>query len=156
MIGLNFKISPDPIVIAKKLKLVAEEVTNLKPVWTASRPRMGIMMQGIFSSRGRAIGETWPGLTKKYQKWKARKGGGGLLVLSGKLQRSITGALAGRSKNRATYIVSRLIYAPPITWGWPAEGIPKRRLAGWAPSMEDHVMTNFVAHVERILKSISD
>ncbi len=147
---VDFRFTP-PRDIAEKLGRVRKAAQDFRPVWRASRPNVTAGLDTIFRSKGRRIGEAWNPLSERYRR---RKKGGKLLVLSGKLQSSVTGRLVGRGRKRARYEVSRLPYAPVMNFGFPKRNIPPRGFAGWSRLMKEAVVDNFRTVLDQIIAKL--
>lgn len=76
----------DDAQVKRALIGVTRKVEDMRPFWTKLDKALQVAEEGYFSSEG---GGTWAPLSPKYAEWKARNGGGELMVLSGALRQSL-------------------------------------------------------------------
>lgn len=83
--GIDWTITDEAAY--KALRLMVRNVTDFRPYWPEIEDAIREDEAQRFATQD---GGSWKPLQAKYAKWKSAHGGGGILVLEGKLQASLT------------------------------------------------------------------
>lgn len=104
--------APDPILVAKELNQVADNLSSFAPALAASREVIVRDIRSHFEQEEEPGGAKWPPWSRNYQDYASRHNTGGILVQTGSMMRAVT-------SRRSWQVTGHEVFADTALWEVP-------------------------------------